>query len=359
MRRRELLAGAAALAVSGVAGAARADGGHRLHIDTLTIDEPGFDAAAAKAAGIDAAVVDLAIYPRGPEQATEALNAWKAAADKPDARFALVRTGAELESARGAARFGVILGCQDAAILGPSVWSVGDMNLEILRYFHGLGLRVLQLTHNERNGVGDGFREKVDAGLSRLGEAVVAEMNRIGMLIDVSHCSDRTTLQAIRLSSKPIAITHAGCRALYDSRRNKTDAAVRALADRGGYFGVYMMSRWLTAKPEASAETVLDHIEHVMKVGGEDTPGFGSDQPMGGEKVPQAEKVAALAAYQKRNAGLPGAEPLVGHVTVAEMDGPDRMMVLERAMERRGWKHARIEKVMGANFRRVFAAACP
>ncbi|HEX8222256.1 MAG TPA: membrane dipeptidase [Allosphingosinicella sp.] len=360
MDRREMLAGAAAAAalMPAAAGAAvRRPATRRTRtIDTLAVDGPGFDAPAMLAAGLDAAVLDLLIYPRAPAEAARALAEWNEAEQRPGARFRLIRRSADLASAGAAERFGVILACQDAAILGTSVFSVGDGNLDALRDYHRLGLRVLQLTHNERNAVGDGFRERTDAGLSLLGEAVVAEMARLGMVVDLSHCSDSTTLAAVRLSPGPVAVTHAGCRALYPSRRNKTDEAIRALADKGGYFGVYMMTRWLTAAPQASVETVVDHIEHAIRVGGAGLVGFGSDQPLAGEPEPESAKVAALAGYQARNRGLPGAEPLNGHVTAADLDRPDRMAVLERALRRRGHGPAAIEGILGGNFQRLFAS---
>ena len=327
-------------------------------IDTLAIDGPDADFAAQLAAGMSGAVVDLRIYPRGPIEAKGELDAWTAAAARPGAGFAVVRRAADFAAARDAGRFAVVLACQDAAILGPSVFSVGDGNIDWLTAFHGQGLRVLQLTHNERNGVGDSFRERTDAGLSRLGEAVVAAMNRLGLLVDLSHCSDATTMQAVALSSRPVAVTHAGCRALLASLRNKPDAVIRALADKGGYFGVYQMSRWLTARASSSVENVVDHIDHVVKIGGIATAGFGSDQPLAGDPEPQAGKVANLARYQARNAGLPGAEPLHGHVTCADLDNPRRLGVLAAALTRRGYKGAEVEAITGGNFVRVFAAAC-
>ncbi|HEX8620342.1 MAG TPA: membrane dipeptidase [Allosphingosinicella sp.] len=360
MDRREMLAGGAAtLALIGTQGRVAPVGAPARPVptvDTLTVEGPGFDAPAMLAAGLDAAVIDLRIYPRGPAEAAAALREWNEAEERALARFRLVRRAADFASAAAAGRFAVVLACQDAAILGPSVYSVEDRNLEILREHHRMGLRVLQLTHNERNSIGDGFRERTDAGLSLLGEAVVAEMARLGMVVDLSHCSDMTTLAAIRLSPRPVAVTHAGCRALHPSRRNKPDEAIRALADKGGYFGIYMMTRWLTEKPTASVDTVVDHIEHAIRIGGAGLVGFGSDQPLAGEPAPQAEKVAALAAYQARNRGLPGAEPLNGHVTAADLDRPDRMAVLESALRRRGHKSAAIEGILGGNFARLFAS---
>ena len=99
------------------------------------------------------------------------------------------------------------------------------------------------------------------------------------MLIDLSHCSPRTTLQAIELSTRPCAITHAGCRALHETARNKTDEEIRAVAEKGGFFGVFPMSVWLTMRPTTSVDDVVDHIDHAVKVAGVEHVGFGSDGP--------------------------------------------------------------------------------
>jgi membrane dipeptidase len=359
MRRREVLTGGLAatmlLPLRPADGMQPARPRNPIVIDALCVGaEPDFGAAEALAAGMHAAVLDLAIYPRGPTEAEAALRGWNAAANSSTAPFRLIRRVADLHAAREDRKFGVILASQDAAILGPSVFSVADSNLELLRHFHGLGLRILQLTHNERNAVADGFRERNDGGLSLLGEAVVREMNALGMLIDLSHCSDITTRSAIALSTKPVAITHAGCRALHPSRRNKTDEAIRALGEKGGFFGVYMMSRWLTRNATASVENVVDHIEHVIRLAGIETVGFGSDQPPLGDPRPQAEKVASLSAYQARNRGLAGADPLNGHETCPDLDRADRMAVLATALSRRGHRSAAVDRILGENFKRVF-----
>lgn len=326
-------------------------------IDALAIGGAGsVDGPEVLAAGMDALVLDLTIFPRAPGPAAEGLKAWNEIEGSDGTALLIVRNGGDFQKARDQNKLGVVIACQDASILGPSVISYSDLNLETLRGFHASGLRILQLTHNERSGSGDGFMEPNDGGLSLLGGAVVDEMGKLGGLIDLSHCSDLTTLQAIERSSKPVAITHSGCRALNPSGRNKTDAAIRALADKGGFFGVFMMSRWLTDRATSSVEDVVDHIDHAVKIGGIDCVGFGSDQPAMGDMRSQARKVSDLAVYQARNLGKAGAEPLHGHVTCADMDGPQRMTVLAEALTRRGYAGAARDKILGGNFVRVFSA---
>jgi membrane dipeptidase len=217
---------------------------------------------------------------------------------------------------------------------------------------------VLQLTHNERNAIGDSFRERSDAGLSLLGERVVAEMNALGMLIDLSHCGDRTTLEAIRLSRRPCAVTHAGCRALLETGRNKSDGEIRALAERGGFFGVYSMSLWLTDRDRSSVDDVIDHIEHAVRVGGIDLVGYGSDGPVLADDTPPEELLQGIAAYTRRNAGLPGSERTPKHVIVQELNTPRRLAILAQGLARRGHAEGSIEKILGGNFARVFREAC-
>lgn len=324
-------------------------------IDSLAIGGAGsIDGPEVLAAGFDGLVLDLTIFPRAPAQASAALEAWKVREAAPETRFRIVRNRGDFARARAEQKLAIVIACQDASIVGPSVISYSDANLEILRAHHEKGLRILQLTHNERSPAGDGFMEPTDGGLSLLGAALIREMGRLGGLIDLSHCSPRTTLEALEHSRGPIAVTHAGCRALYDSPRNKSDEVIRKLADRGGFFGVFMMSRWLTRSDRSSVNDVVDHIDHVVRVGGIDCVGFGSDQPAMGDDRDQPTKIAALADYQRRNLGRAGAEPLTGHVTCADMDGPHRMTVLNAALRRRSYSAADRAKILGGNFARIF-----
>lgn len=327
-------------------------------IDTLANSGPIDNPQDAVAAGLTALVLDLPIYPRTFPAATAAMAAWNAEFAKPQSGFLKVQTAADITRAKREKKLGVILSSQDAQVLDASTVSVNDYNIQNLKKFHQDGMRILQLTHNERNGVGDSFREKGDAGLSRLGEKVVEAMNALHMLIDVSHCSDRTTLEAVALSTQPIAITHAGCRALYPTKRNKTDEAIRAVAKKGGVFGVFNMSVWLTEKPTTSIDDVLDHIDHAVKVAGVEHVSFGSDGPILQDDTPEAKKLAGLRSYTERNLGLPGAERLPNHVMVAALNSPHRLLRLAEGLSRRRYKAADIEKIIGGNFVRLFQEVC-
>jgi membrane dipeptidase len=327
-------------------------------LDTLSFEKPTFDPRPALAAGLTGVVLDLDIEPRDKANAVAALDDWNKVFAASDSLFYRILKGSDFAEAKRRGKFGIVLNSEDAGILGVPMYANGPENIEALSMFYGKGLRVLQLTYTTNNGLGTGYSDAYDDGLARLGVAVVKEMNRLGMLIDTSHCSEKTTLDAIRLSSRPVAVTHGGCYSLFPDKRNKSDKVIRALADKGGYMGIYNMTLWMTAKPTSSVETIVDHIDHAVKVGGIDLVGFGSDHEVLGDHRSQAEKVKSMQEFVDRNKGWPGGEPMNGHVTASDMDGPDRLRVLAHALGRRGYRDDAIEKVLGGNFVRVFGMAC-
>jgi membrane dipeptidase len=327
-------------------------------LDTLTPCDPGFDVQVALSAGLTGGVVDLMKFPRDTDNAFAALAQWNAALADPRGYFHCVRQADDFAQAKANGKFAVVLASQDASILGPPMIANTDDNLVTLRALHKAGLRVLQLTYTTNNGLGGGYSERVDSGLFRLGERVIGEMNALGMLVDTSHCSENTTLQAIALSTRPIAVTHAGCYALFPNKRNKSDPVIRALAEKGGYMGIYNMTLWMTPHDTASVEDIVDHIDHAVKIGGIDLVGFGSDHPPLGDQRTQAVKVEEMQGFAARNPGFPGGESVHGQVTAGDMDGPDRLRVLARALSRRGYPASQVEKILGGNFVRTFRAAC-
>jgi membrane dipeptidase len=326
-------------------------------IDTMVNDGPEFDVKQAIEAGLTAAVLDLPIYPRNYLNAVAALSEWNAGFRR-NPLLVKVLKAADLRMAKEHKKFGVILSCQDAQVLDASTASVNDYNIKNLEFFFDLGIRTMQLTHNERNALGDSFREKSNAGLSRLGEKVVAAMNSLGMLIDVSHCGERTTLEAGQLSKRPCAITHAGCKALCPTARNKTDEEIRAVANKGGVIGIFNMSLWLTKAPTTSINDVLDHIDHVVKLTSVDHVSFGSDGPVLKSEYPEESALKGMRSYYERNAGMPGAEWLPSHTTVRELNSASRMAILADALSKRGYNAAAVDKIIGGNFVRLFQEVC-
>jgi len=204
------------------------------------------DLADVRASGLTAVnltVGSVGSYARDYDGAIEGIAHWdKEIATHPDTLMKFSRIG-DLAEAKRSRRLAIIYGFQDATPFGE--------NLDRLDTFADLGVRIVQLTYNRRNLVGDGCLEPADAGLSLFGRELVERMNAREVLVDLSHCGHRTTDEAIEISKKSVAITHAGCAAVSDLPRNKTDATLRKLADRGGVVGIYLMptfapaaSRW-------------------------------------------------------------------------------------------------------------------
>jgi membrane dipeptidase len=282
------------------------------------------------------------------EKTVRAVAFVQGAADRSPDRLIVVRRAADLDRAAAERKTGLVLGFQTTGMLGE--------DLDRIDVFGRLGVRVMQLTYNDRSLYGDGCLEPADAGLSRLGRRAVERMNTSGITVDVSHSGDRTTREAIEASKKPIVISHAGCRAVFPHPRNKEDAALKALADRGGVVGIYLMP-FLSAGPGPITPSDLQrHVAHAIDVCGEDHVGIGTDQgivPV--EDTPEYRKNLAAEVETRRKAGVgaPG-ESADRPPFIPEFNRADRFAALAADFARRGMPARIVDKVLGGNFRRVF-----
>jgi membrane dipeptidase len=166
-------------------------------------------------------------------------------------------------------RIGVMLGLQDTLPIGT--------DLDRLATLYGLGVRVVQLTYNRRNLVGDGCTEREQSGLSAFGLDLVKELNRLGIAVDVSHSGHRTTIEAIEVSDRPIAFTHVACKAVNDHPRAKSDEELRRVAEVDGYVGIVAVPFFLRSDGEADINDMMDHIEHAVKLVGLRRVGIATD----------------------------------------------------------------------------------
>jgi membrane dipeptidase len=305
--------------------------------------------ANARASGITAVNVTVGLpTPTSPFEATARSLAFlgREIDEHPDV-FLAVRTVGDIRRAKETSRLGLIAGFQDAVMLEADVSRV-DL-------FHGLGVRIIQLTYNLRNLVGDGCLEPDNAGLSAFGRSVVARMNAVGILVDLSHCGRRTTDDAIAASGKPVAITHSGCSALADLPRNKTDQQMKRMADKGGVIGIYTMP-FLRVTGQPTANDFVRHVEHAVQVCGEDHVGVGSDNsitPLEITPAFRAQHAEVVRARRRRGISAPGEDENV-FTYVPDLNSPRRMEQIADALAARGHSSARIEKIIGANWLRLF-----
>jgi membrane dipeptidase len=281
----------------------------------------------------------------------EIARARQALALLPDA-YRVVRSVDDLRESQRARPVGVILGLQSALPLGDRE--------EYVTILHDVGVRVLQLTYNDRNLIGDGWLEPDDAGVSAFGRSVIAAANRTGIAIDLSHCGLRTTLEAIDLSAVPVVVTHANPAGQCPSRRNKPDAVLRALAARGGVIGLTAFSP-LAVRPAATAphlDDFLDHIDYVVNLVGIDHVGIGSDHVDGvfereaferewGWQAPLYREITDFIGpwYGYDTKGV------VGFAGAADWDN------LADGLGHRGYDQDATRKILGGNFLRVFERA--
>lgn len=255
--------------------------------------------------------------------------------------FCAIDKAADLSRAKKDGKCAVIMGLQN---------SDHFQNPSDVEYFYGIGQRVSQLTYNSQNRLGSGSTDRVDGGVSDFGVQIIREMNRVGMLIDVSHCGDRTTLDAIELSPKPIAITHSNCRAIVDHPRLKTDEAIRALAKKGGVMGITGVRSFVSSTEPTNIGNIVDHVEHVAKITGVEHVGIGTDSDLNGyDDLPAEMNRQMRAAYND-------SYKLRDKIDVDGFDHPRKIYDLTEELLRRKWARTDIQAVLGGNFQRLLTA---
>ena len=180
-----------------------------------------------------------------------------------------VKTSNDIHAAKKSNRTGIILGWQNTSGI--------EDHIDYLGIFKDLGVGIMQLTYNTQNLVGSGCYESHDSGLSDFGRDVVDEMNRLGILIDLSHVGAKTSDDAIRYSKKPVAYSHCLPSGLKDHPRNKTDEQLKFIADCGGFIGVTMFPPFLKNGANSTIDDYVEAIDYVVNLVGEDCVGFGTD----------------------------------------------------------------------------------
>ncbi len=286
---------------------------------------------------VDLALPTVATH-EGPDDAIPRVREWKRWAEGDRRRF-LVTSPVDL-AALGDGRLGIGFHFQNTTPLGE--------DLELLADFHRLGVRMIQLTYNHRNPVGDGCLDAEDQGLTGFGKNLIREMNRLGMVIDLSHTGTRTTLEAIECSAHPTVFSHSNVRRLFDHPRNISDQQIRAVAERGGLVGVNAVSAFLrTDGVGANLSDLIDHIDYLAEMIGPDRVCLGldfwSDAP-----VDYSEWTGAgrwLADAPSRQVNWPEG-----------ICGPGHIPRIAHQLRSRSYSPEEIAGIMGNNWVRLFRA---
>ena len=299
--------------------------------------------AAVRQSGITA--VNCTISDRDFEGTVKNLGLLGTLAENYPDTFAMVRKHSDIGRARQKKQIGIMPGFQFTGFL--------EENPERIPMFRNLGVRIMQITYNNRSAFGDGCLEPGNAGLSTAGIAAVKKMNELGVAVDLSHSGYRTTAEAITASSKPVLISHSGCAAVYPHPRNKPDEILKSLAGRGGYFGVYCMPYLVASPTVPTRQHVIDHLLHAINVCGADHVGIGSDNTIERVVLTPAQKAsfeADMARRKQLGVGAPGEDR---YPYVPDVNGPDHMQVIAAELARHCQPSSTIEKVLGANCQRV------
>lgn len=297
--------------------------------------------------------------PAAVKQTLRLIDAMNRVLEKHPDKIALARSADELEAINKSGRIAALLGIEGGHAI--------DDDLRVLRVYYNLGVRYMTLTWSNANNWADSSREERHGGLTEFGKEVVREMNRLGMIVDISHVSDKTFYDVLKVATRPVIASHSSCRALAANPRNMTDDMIRALARNGGVIGINFYSAFIDddyarrarsgQSPSAAErlnpkswaelerlaaerykrfetpskiapppmERVLDHIDHVVKLVGADHVGLGSDYD-----------------------GIDSAP--------AGLEDVSRLPNITRGLLRRGYSERDIKKILGGNFLRVLRA---
>lgn len=265
----------------------------------------------------------------------------------------LVRTAEDVVRAEREGKIGLIMHFHSPAAI--------EDDIGLLWLYHHVGLRVMQLTYQGRSLVGDGCAEPKDGGLSSFGIRVVEEMNKLGILIDLSHAGSRTFMEAVEISKVPVINSHGCVRGLMDGHRNLSDEQIKAMAKKGGVLGIMSKPHWLTPKGAtegAGLEEFLDNIEYVIKLVGVDYVGIGLEAAYGvdaGDRL-ESEKELKDKLYRfGEQSPMPKNMRLDWYL--AKDVGDDITTVkrnLIRGLLKRGHTETDIGKILAGNFMRVY-----
>jgi len=220
------------------------------------------------AGGVTAVHVTLVYWEDGMET-LQVMGQWNRLFEENSDLIMPVRQASDIERAKAEGKVGIIYGFQNCSPL--------EGQIDLVEIFHQLGVRFMQLTYNNQSLIGAGCYEAEDSGITRFGRQVIAEMNRVGMIIDMSHSAERTTLEAVELSTRPIVVSHANPISFQDSIRNKSNTVLKALAETGGMLGFSLYPFHLKNNSDCTLESFCEMVAQTADLMGIDHISIGTD----------------------------------------------------------------------------------
>lgn len=284
-------------------------------------------------------------------QAVDEVAAWLRRASEPSSQWRLVRTTQDIADAKAEGRLGLIMGWQNMLPI--------DNRLDRIGLFQTLGVRIMQLTYNSANLIGDGCLERRDGGLSEFGRTVIAEMNATGVAVDLSHCGEKVALDAAAITTKPLLLTHANAKAVFKRPRNKSDEVIRAVARTGGVIGLstHGFMNWNSNPAEPpTLDGFAANASHVRNLVGIDHLGIGTDHASVGD--PNSADAFLLMSKEKFAGAAGDFVQAFGNRLEdrypKETPTPRQYQRILAALERGGFTSSEIDKIAGGNFLRAF-----
>ena len=310
-------------------------------------------AAGLQAAGVKAVNLTVSHLEGDFEQSFDQIGEWHMRLRAPDCPWQLVTRAEDFDAARAAGRIGLVMGWQNMRAIGDKI--------ERIALAHAAGVRIMQLTYNRRNFLGDGCLEKENGGLSEVGRQAVAAMNALGIAIDLSHVGDRTSREAAELSTKPVLVTHANAKTIVNVPRNKSDAVLGAVAATGGVIGasIYGTMCWPgDPKKPPSLDDFLRQLDYLVSTYGLAHVGLGTDLP----SVSNLDIVKSITdmTLKRFPAAISTYAAAFGNDIRTRYSGGfadhNCLAAIVDALMKRNWREADLQALLGNNFRRALTA---
>lgn len=352
MNRRQFTlgatAGAVSLATAGISNAAQTPTQRALVIDAMgEVREVYTDSLCREMidSGLNSITVTLcdpkSYEAEAYEWAMDGVLAYDRLIEKESEFWMKATRVADIDRARDAGKIAIFYLFQNSTQFGR--------DLDTVDIFYGLGVRSSQITYNFQNWAGAGCNEINDSGLTTFGHELVEKMNERRMLIDLSHAGMKTMADTIAASSVPVIVSHSCCKALYEHNRNTTDENIRAIADKGGLFGVTQMRPFMTHQVDNAVHFYYQHIEHAIKVAGIDHVCIGSDRDH--RRLTLTEEYLEELRREEGPNFVRSEWPLY----FEELNGPRRMETIWDGLSQRGMNEDKLEKLFGLNLQRLYS----